>query len=407
MGVGLLARPGSIGLSAMPAAPHKQRRLTVVTLMDIIGIAGGGERLAMEVVKRLDPDRFERILCVSRWAADEGGGPEGAAQRAALVELRAAGVRFLGLERSSTAAIWSWRPLVSLLRHEPVDVLHAHKFGSNVWGAILGTLARTPVVVAHEHTWSYEGSPLRRLLDRYLIAAHVDAFIAVSREDRRRMIEVEGINPEKIRFIPNGVPMPAPHRGHDIRAELGIDPGDPVVGAVSRLRAQKAYDVLLRAVALLRPQFPRLRVLIAGDGEERPSLEALIEDLGLEDTVMLLGFRPDVPDLLQAFDVSVSSSDFEGSPLSIMEYMEAGKPVVATRVGGLPDLIEHGVHGLLVEPRDPDGLAASIAELLRDPDRAVAMGARGRERRRNEFDIELTVNRLQELYEELWAAAQA
>ena len=375
----------------------------MVTLIDIVGVGGGGERLAMEVVKRLDPDRFERILCVSRWSADEASDLEGAA----LDELRRSGVRFLGLERSSAAAVWSWRPLVSLLRSEPVDVLHAHKFGSNVWAAVLGRFARTPVVIAHEHTWSYEGQPLRRLLDRYLIAPRVDAFVAVSREDRRRMIEVEGISAEKIRFIPNGIATMPRDRGNDLRAEFGIDARDPVIGAVSGLRAQKAYDVLLRAAAILRPQFPRLRVLIAGWGEERAHLEALIDELGLERTVTLLGHRADIPDFLEALDVAVSSSDFEGSPLSIMEYMEAGKPVVATRVGGVPDLIEQGVHGLLVERRNPSALAASIAELLRDPDRAAKMGVRGRERRRSEFDIEVTRRRFEELYEELWAAARA
>jgi glycosyltransferase involved in cell wall biosynthesis len=188
--------------------------------------------------------------------------------------------------------------------------------------------------------------------------------------------------------------------------ELGIGAEDPVIGAVSRLRWEKAYEVLIRAAALLRPQFPRLRVLIAGNGSERPKLESLIEELGLEGTVTLLGYRPDVPDVLEALDVAVSSSVYEGSPLSVMEYMDAGKPVVATRVGGVPDLIEDGVNGLLVESQDSSSLAASIAELLRDPDRRAEMGARGRQRRRSEFDIDVTVKRLEGLYEELWAAAR-
>jgi glycosyltransferase involved in cell wall biosynthesis len=234
-------------------------------------------------------------------------------------------------------------------------------------------------VVAHEHTWSFEGQPVRRLLDRYLIAPRAGAFIAVSREDRRRMIEVEGISPDKIRFIPNGIPPIPGGQGHDVRAELGIEASAPVIGAVSRLRAQKAFDVLIRAADLLRSRFPGLRVLIVGEGAERVQLEALIRELGLAETVTLLGYRPDVPDVLRALNVAVSSSDYEGSPLSVMEYMEAGKPVAATRVGGVPDLVEHGVNGLLVEPRDPRALAAAIAELLRDPDRGAEMGARAAE----------------------------
>jgi glycosyltransferase involved in cell wall biosynthesis len=114
-----------------------------------------------------------------------------------------------------------------------------------------------------------------------------------------------------------------------------------------------------------------------------------------------------VPDLLAAFDLAVSSSSFEGSPLALMEYMDAALPVVATRVGGVPDLIDDGVHGLLVEPGDAGALARAMGELLRDPGRAREMGARGRERRRSEFDLDGTVRRLEALYEELFARSDA
>ena len=144
--------------------------------------------------------------------------------------------------------------------------------------------------------------------------------------------------------------------------------------------------------------------MIAGEGPERARLEALAAELGVAGQVTLLGRRSDVPDLLAAFDVAVSSSWFEGSPLAMMEYMDAGLPIVATRVGGVPDLIEDRVHGLLVEPGDPDGLAAAIVELLRDRDRAAELGARARERRRAEFDLDGTVRALGDLYERLAAA---
>ena len=114
--------------------------------------------------------------------------------------------------------------------------------------------------------------------------------------------------------------------------------------------------------------------------------------------MLFLGVRTDIPDVLAALDIAVSSSDFEGSPLSVMEYMEAARPVVATRVGGVPDLIDDGVHGLLVEPQDPAAFAAAVAQLLRDPERAREMGRRGQERRRAEFDIDVMVRRLEELY---------
>ena len=175
-----------------------------------------------------------------------------------------------------------------------------------------------------------------------------------------------------------------------MRAELGISEGAPVIGTACTLRPEKALDVLIRAAAALLQDFPDLRVLIAGDGPDRARVEALIAELGLGDVVTLLGGRGDIPDFLRALDVAVCSSDWEGSPLSVMEYMEAELPVVATRVGGIPDMIESGVEGVLVDPGDPEAIAGAVASLLRDPGRAAEMGRNGRRRRREEFDLDVT-----------------
>lgn len=377
------------------------RRIRVVTVIDILGTHGGAERLAFQIALRLNPERFESTLCASRWPLP----PEldgGALQ--ARQDLEDAGVTFLPLGRTRKADVWVWGRLERYLRRERVDVVHTHKFGSNAWGTMIARLAGVPVVVAHEHTWSYEGEPLRRLLDRELVARGADRFIAVSREDQRRMTSVERIDPSRTVFIPNGVTASAPPSGRDVRDELGISPGAPVIGTVCVMRPQKALHVLLRAVAELLPRQPALRVLIAGDGPERQRLEALAAELGVAGAVTFLGARKDVPDILRALDVAVSSSDFEGSPLAVMEYMDAALPVVATTVGGVPDLIEPGVHGLLVARGDHVGLAHAIDDLLRDPERRREMGHRARERRESEFSIDVLVGRLEDLYVELLAA---
>jgi glycosyltransferase involved in cell wall biosynthesis len=126
----------------------------------------------------------------------------------------------------------------------------------------------------------------------------------------------------------------------------------------------------------------------------------------MEETIILLGFRRNVADVLAALDVAVFSSDREGSPLAVMESMAAGKPVVATRVGGVPDLVEDGVHGLLVPPRDPRALADAVGGLLRDPHARVELGRRGQERQRRDFDIAATVRCVEDIYDELVAAAK-
>lgn len=383
--------------------PQNGRRLRVLMLSESLGHGGGAERMARELAIRLDPDRYERWLCVTRWSDRVAAR---SAEAGILAELDARGVRVIRVRRSSPRQLLAWKPLVAMLRSEPPDILHAHKFGSNFWGAIFGTLARTPVMVAHEQTWRYEGQPMRRLLDRELIARRAGAFIAVSEEDRRRMVEIERIDPAKIRLIPNGVPPAAPS-GRDVRAELGIPPTAPVIGSVGALRRQKRHDLLIRASATLHAEFPGLRVLIAGDGRRRPELERLIAELDLEGTVLLLGRRTDVTDLVHALNLAVCSSDFEGTPLAVMEYMQAGRAIVATRVGGVPELIEDGISGVLVDPGDAAGLANAIAKLLRNPDRAAKLGARGPARWRRDYDIAVTVSRVEQLYEALYAASSA
>lgn len=366
----------------------------MVTLVDRPTVTGGAERLAVQVAARLDRDRFESILCASR-RTDEP---------LLLRELDEAGVEVLALGRSSKLDLRSWRPLVRRLR-DRVDVVHAHMFGSNVWGTVLGRLTHVPVVVAHEHTWSFEGRPVRRFLDRELVGRFADAFVAVAAEDRRKMIEVEGVDAETIRLVPNGIPDLAGGDGGAVRRELGIEPGAPVIGVVCELRAQKALQVLFEAAARLREELPALRVLVAGDGPERERLEAEVRRLGLEQTVLLLGIRRDVPALLDALDVAVLSSDYEGSPLSVLEYMAAGKPIVSTRVGGVPELVEDGRQGMLVEPRDPRAFAEAVARLLRDPAEAKRLGEAARERQRREFSLDAMVRRIEDLYEELWLAS--
>lgn len=349
--------------------------------------------MAGDLTLHLDPDRFRRTICATRPYADDDY----------LDAFATAGVKVLRLNRHGRRDLRAWTPLFRELRS--TDVLHTHKFGSNAWGVTIGRLARVPVIVAHEHTWSFEGQPMRRLLDRELIARGANVFVMVSHEDRRRAQEIEGIDLDRTRYMPNGI-APVQVTGHDIRTELDIPAGAPVIGTVASLRQQKALDVLIRAALALRQSFPGLHVLIVGRGPEHERLAGLISELGLGDTVRLLGRRSDIGDILAALDVAVCTSAFEGLPLSIMEYMSAGLAVVATRVGGVPELIEDGVHGILVERGDVAAVEAAVADLLRNPDRRSELGSRARIRQQAEFEIGNVTRRFEALYEELFAAQQ-
>jgi glycosyltransferase involved in cell wall biosynthesis len=372
----------------------------VLTLVDRLGRGAGAEQVALVIATQLDPGRFESILCVSR-SLPVAGDPHAEVSQQGLSEVRAARVQLLALERRRKLDMQAWRRLGRYLRREEIAVLHTHKFGSNVWGALVGGIAGVPVILAHEHTWSFEGQPLRRLLDRQLVARVADRFIAVSGEDQRRMVEIERIDPGRTCLVPNGIPPLPPPSGRDVRAELGIAADAPVIAVVGLLRAQKAHHVLLRGLPPIVKDWPDVQVLIAGEGPERPGLERLAEDLGVRGAVRFLGLRRDIPDVLGAATLAVNCSAFEGSPLSVLEYMDAGLPIVATAVGGVPELIESGATGLLVPPGDPAALGAAIAELLRDPRRAIEIGSSARERRRSEFGLDTMVRRVEALYCEL------
>ena len=204
------------------------RPLRVLTLVDRPVEEGGGERVARTIAMRLDPERFDSTLCATR-----------PVDARSLDGLTAAGVQVLCLDRASRTSLASWWPLVTFIRSKRIDVIHTHKFGSNVWGSIIGRMSRVPVVVAHEHSWSYEGDAIRRFLDREAVGRAADVILAVSRPDRQRMIEVEGIGPDRVRYIPNGVSTQRLDERRVVRSELGIRttrPSSARSGACARRR---------------------------------------------------------------------------------------------------------------------------------------------------------------------------
>ena len=371
---------------------RSKERLCVVTVIDGL-MTAGAETVATRIALGLDPNRFESIICSTRPSAPDH-----------VAAAQAAGLEVLELNRRSRLDLWRWRPLVRMLRSGRVDIVHTHKFGSNIWGALLTPRTRLPVLLAHEHSWSYEGT-LHRLVDRELIARRAERIVAVSPTDRMRMIELERIPENKIVLIPNGIPDRPPGNGERTRKRLGLAPSDAVVGTVCGLRPEKELKTAVRALGMLAPQRPNLRFVVVGDGSERSGLERLADELGVR--TLFLGQRPndEVPDLVAAMDVLVLSSRFEGMPLALLEWMAAGKAIVASRVGGIPSIVEHDQEAILVPPRDHVAFAHEIARLLDDPSERRRLGDAARLRQRAEFRFQGTLDLLEALYERLYAEA--
>ncbi len=364
--------------------------MKILYLLDCTGDAGGGaERLAVSVLTHLDPQIYDRYLCLSR--SSEG----------LLVEqAKAAGVKVFQLKRRSRYDLFPWLQLVRLMRREKIEILHTHKHGSNFWGAIISLLTGVPVFLAHEHSWQFSGNRGRMLIDRFLIARRATRMIAVSAPDRESMISIERIDPSKIVVIPNGITFNTPADVSAVRGELRLPPEALTIACVG-VRVEKRVDLVIGALELLRRDQPDLQLLVIGDYQsELETLRELAGSLELADRVHFLGERHDVPALLAISDLAVLASDREGAPLAILEYMAAGCAIVASRVGGIPMMIEDGVEGLLVAPGDPEGLAKTIGQLAADPARRTELGSAARERQLRDFSLDAVVRQTVELYGE-------
>ena len=350
---------------------------------------GGAEQVVIRLAKGLDRRRFEPVvLCLDQ------PGPFAA-------QAQAAGVEVVALDKRGPLDVRAVVRLARLLRSRRFDVVHTHLWGANLWGRLAAVAARVPVVVATEHNVDTWKRPYHLALDRALARAATH-LVAVSQEVRA-FYETRGIGRGRWRVVYNGVEVPsAPRRGRgEAFRALGLGEGDRVVGLVGRLVPAKAPEVFLRALSLAAARVPALRGLVVGDGPSRKEAEAEARRLGLAGRVVFAGLRGDVPELLPGLDALVFSSLREGLSMAMLEAMAAGVPVVATAVGGTPELITHGTTGLLVPPGRPGDLADAVVGLLADAPRAEAL--RGAARRLVEGRFSLA--RMIEAHEALYAEA--
>jgi glycosyltransferase involved in cell wall biosynthesis len=276
--------------------------------------------------------------------------------------------------------------------------------------AVYGTAAARmmgigAVITMHGGKYAFEARR-RRMALRWAFRRS-GAVVAVSEASRAELLARVGQPPGGIHVIHNGIRFVPADRGDGVRRELGAAPDESVIVAVGNLYPVKGHLFLLKALAVLRDRHPELkwRLAIAGTdgfggtaGGEGPTLRRFAEEHGLADRLHLLGFRTDVPDLLAAADIFAMPSLSEGLPMALLEAMFAGKAIVASAVGGIPEVISHEREGLLVPPGDPDGLAAALVRLLIDETLRRAMGNEARKRAEEAFSIEAMANEYERVY---------
>ncbi len=371
-----------------------ERPVRVTYLLDALG-DGGAERFALELALGLDRDRFAPEFVLTRTLT----------KPARIELLRDAGVPCLQLARAGRYDLRPWGGVVRHLRRRGTAILHAHRHSSNVWASILGPLAGVPVVIGTEHTWSFADDRVRLLLDRHLVSRVSAKVVAVSGLDRDRMIEIVGMPASKVDMIPTGyVPHAAADAEPQLRSDLGIPPDVPVIGSACHFRPQKDLGTMMRAHRLVVDRFPAAMLVLIGDGEEVPMVEALVAELGLTGNVKLPGRRHDVSVAMRDMDVYAMSSAFEGAPLALIEAMMARRPIVATAVGGIPEMTADGAVARLVPPHDPRALADAIIALLESPAERARLGEAARDRADACYRFDAVIARWQTLYDELLAA---
>jgi len=363
-------------------------------------VPAGAERLVVNLLQYHDRSKYQSVcICL--------GNPVNSHYEATV---REQGIPLYFLGKGDKASWAVYKKLERLFAQYHPTVVHTHLLGLNY--AFLAMLKyRTPVRVhtlhslAHKEIGNRVAKLVRTLAFRYRIGGVVP--VAIADEVARTVEQLYGYKNPPV--IPNGIPVdeytPNPEARAQFRAAYGVEPDARVIVHVGRFVPLKNHALLIQAFALLEASIP-LYLWLVGDGELRPAMEQLAQELGVAHRVRFWGIREDVPAILNAADIFTLPSQHEGNPMSVMEAMAAGLPVVASRVGGIPELVEEGKTGLLVPPGEVHSLQQALLSLVRNPDLCLQMGRAARQRAVERFDIRQTVRQYEALYEQLNSATQ-
>ncbi|MHB1162292.1 MAG: glycosyltransferase family 4 protein [Chloroflexota bacterium] len=325
-------------------------------------------------------------------------------------QFRETGTRLFDLSARRTFSPLLLPRLALILIQGRYQIVHTHLLKADSYGTLAGVLARTPIRIASKHN---DEAALRKpaVAVTHGLISRLDHRVVVLSDYVGRYMATQGrVDPARITRIYYGLPAgstAAPEEGLRVRAELGIRSDTPIVATVGRITEQKGLTYLLEAMAILRERLPQPRLLIVGDSQDgkdeyKRELLRQWQALGLSDNVLFTGVRDDVPSVMQAADLFVMASLWEGFGLVFLEAMAAASPVVATNVSAIPEVVQDGTTGLLVPPRDPRALAEAMLTLLTDPDRARQMGRAGLLRLKEQFTEDKMVESVEQLYSQLW-----
>jgi glycosyltransferase involved in cell wall biosynthesis len=368
--------------------------LQLLYLRDTTFVCGPGKTI-LNTFRTLDTSRYALTLGVP---GDEGE-PNSFVDRA-----RDLGVPVVRLPSGGRFGVGGVRRLARILRERRIDIVQSHDFLTRRLALPAAVLARTRHVTS-VHGWitNSRKQELARRLDQMLIRRARHA-IVVSGRLKQQVIADAGMPAERVTLLRNALLLDDyPEAGGaaevEARRKLGVPPDAPVVSIVGRLNPEKGHQLFLQMAHRIAASLPEARFLIVGQGPLRSQLEGQTDLLGLRDRVQFLGHRSDMHVVYGATTVLALPSFTEGLPNVVLEAFAHGRPAVATRVGGVPEVVTHGVDGIIIEPGQVDALTAAVLSLLRHPEQASSMGARGRETVATRFDFRRRTRALQSLYD--------
>ena len=372
----------------------------VITEKDRDGnVLCGPESKALETCARFDRERFETIIVYSK-----GG--------RLVDEFRDIGVKVEHFDTKSKLNLGEVWYLYNLIRTNKVDIVQTHGLRVDFFGYLAAKLAGVPHVITRHVALSHHligglRKGLYMTFDNKALrsAARIITVTEVVADD---LVSNQGVDRSKIVTIYNGVDLEKfsevnRQKKTEIRAGLGIDGRKDVVGMVAQLTDWKGIPYFLKAIPLILGRHPNTIFLIVGDGTERRNLETLAQALGIASNVIFAGYRRDIPEMISIMDVSVLSSLREGLPNVLIEAMAMRKPVVATNVGGVPELVVDSKTGFLIPPRDPNALARAIIELLASREKRTRFGEAGRRYAEQKFSLAQMVKSYEDLYTQVAA----
>ena len=350
---------------------------------------GGLQRVVANLCEIIDKNKFDvSVLCLR----DLG-------EFAQEVTNLGLNVFHLPQKRNGTD-YFSFVRVAKILKREKVDVIHTHNILPFTDGTIGGMIAGVRRIVHTDHARSFPDKK-RYMFAEWLMSQFAHKVVGVSEHTTENLIRFEKISRSKTMTIVNGIDGSK----YDIvidkdkkRRELGLKETGPIIGACVRLTEQKGISYLLEAVKRVKPQFPDISVVIAGEGPLERTLVQQGRDSGIDRDVFFIGPRSDVPEILKLLDIYVLPSIWEGLPMILLEALAAECPIIASRVGGVPGIIQHGVNGSIVEPKDPEALAAEIIRVLKDRRLRDQYTSKGLRVFREKYTVEVMTRKYESLY---------